>query len=141
MKMTPNFVTPSDFFNYWGLDLRDKLKSRDNQSNKADLFLKRVELRLMNYIDNNSFRNYEWDKLDKDSRESIQYAILEQAMYMFKNGDIALDSGYDMQKGIIAPKNALNEITICQPAIQILQNSGLLNMNITNRKRYYRGFN
>lgn len=138
MKMEPKFITKNDFFRYHNINLEEKLKGGANPSNKVDAFLFKVERRVMTYIDNNSFRNYDFDKLKGDTLEAFQLALLEQALYMYKNGDLAMDSGYDMEKGIIAPGRELKKIIICEPTIEILQNNGLLNLKTKHNRRIIR---
>lgn len=138
----PKFVTVDDFKNYWGKDLRSILRSDDNDSNQAERFLARVEDRLMNWIDNNTFRRIPYDQLRSNPRqfENWQKAILTQAMYMYRNGDLGIESGLDTEKGIIAARSDLVELEVCQAAIDYLSNAGLFNLNVKNRPRTMRGF-
>ena len=138
----PQFVTVDDFKNYWGMDLRNMLRSDDNESNQAERFLARVEDRLMNWIDNNTFRRLKYEDLHLNPRqyENWQKAILTQAMYMFKNGDLGIDSGYDSERGIITARHDLVELEVCQAAIDYLSNAGLFNLVVKNRPRVLRGY-
>lgn len=138
----PKFVSVDDFKNYWGLDLRNILRSDDNESNQAERFLARVEDRLMNWIDNHTFRRIKYENLHANPRqyENWQKAILTQAMYMFKNGDLGIESGLDTEKGIIAPRSDLVELEVCQAAIDYLSNAGLFNLNVKNRPRTLNGY-
>ena len=70
--------------------------------------------------------------------QNLQYAILNQAMYVYRNGDISLDSGYDPDKGIVAPREKLAALEITPAAINYLKVSGLLNKTIKNRRRFTR---
>lgn len=135
MRTEPRFVSSDDFRNYWGVDLNAELRDNDNVSNKANIFLMIVEDRVMSWIDANTFRNVPWEKLSAFQLEEFQKAILTQAMYMFRNSDISLDSGYDPEKGIIASKEDLDKITISQSVINFLKTAGLCNYNISNRRR------
>jgi hypothetical protein len=135
LRLEPRFVSADDFENYWGENLNAKLKG-DNYSNKADKFLLRIENRLMTWLDANTFRVYEWDHLSDFQLENLQLAILEQAMYVFRNSDLALDSGYDPEQGVIADYEKINSIAICQPAIDLLKTAGLFNLRITNKRRF-----
>lgn len=148
--MEPQFVSPEDFLNYWGIDLNETLKSESNDSNKANIFLKRVEDRLMSWIDANTFRVIPWDYLKgpikastkereetiKKQREAWNLAILTQAMYIYKNSEIGLDSGYDPEKGIVATKDSLSAIEICQSAIDYIKVAGLYNHCVSNKLRH-----
>lgn len=150
IDMQPQFVSTSDFYNYWGVDLNEQLARTGNPSNFANMFLRRVEDRIMNWIDSNTFRLYSWDTY-KDSyncgneikqkyiniqKDYFRKAILEQAMYVFKNSDIGQDSGYDPERGIVASQEDLQSIEICRPCINFLKNAGLYNHVMKNRNRY-----
>lgn len=136
MLMEPQFITIDDFENYWGLNLREKLKDNSNSSNKAGIFLKRIELRVMNWIDSNTFRVTTWDRLTDFQLEHFRIALLEQAMYVYRNTDIALDSGYDPEKGFVADYAKLKTLEICEPCLRELKLAGLYNLNVLNRNRY-----
>lgn len=138
MDLQPKFVKPDDFLNMYGIDLEKKLRPSDKESEKATIFLWIVEDRMKTYIDVNTFRNYDWDQvLANDSdREYMQKAILTQAYYVFRNSDIATDSGYDPDRGIIADKGTLDSIAVASVAIDYLKACGLWNLNISNRRRY-----
>lgn len=135
MRSTPMFVEPMAFYNYWGVDLNVLLKVKDNLSNKANLFLMMVEDRLMSWIDSHTFRNIPWEELEGERLENFQKAILTQAMYIFRNSDITMDSGYDPEKGIVAPREQLEKIEISRAALDFLTVAGLYNHKIQNRIR------
>lgn len=136
MNMEPRFISSDDFYNYWGIDLIEKLKSSGNPSNKANIFLRRIENNLMSWIDANTFRNVSWYDLSDFQLENFKYALLEQAMYIYRNTDISLDSGYDPERGIIVERSTLDSITVCSTALNFLKTAGLYNLNVTNRLRY-----
>lgn len=138
MKFDPQFITVDDFLAYWGFDLNDKLKGNDNSSNKVNVFLYRVEQRLMQWIDANTFRLLNYDNLTPYQLNQFKLALLEQAMYMWKNGDLGMDSGYDPERGKIVDRNDLTVLSICEPALNCIKNAGLYNQKIQNRKRYMR---
>lgn len=137
--MKPLFVTADDFLDYWGINLNARLRTNDNDSNKADTYLARVELRLMSWIDKNSFRVTPWNNLAPFQIQNFRYAILEQAMYMWRNGDIEMDSGYDQERGVVLHSNDKEDIVICKSCLNFLFTAGLFNLKITNRKRYMGG--
>lgn len=138
MIMEPKFITPADFENYWGINLHSTLKDENNRSNKANMFLKRVENRVISWIDSNTFRNYGWDSLTEYQLEHFQIALLEQAMYIYRNSDLGLDSGYDPDKGFVAEPDKIKKVEICEPTIRELKLGGLFNLNIDNHYRYNR---
>lgn len=140
IDMTPKFVTIDDFDNYWGRHLRDLLRTTDGNTNQADAFLYRVEVELMNFIDAKTFRNVRYDELSDYQLNQFKLAILEQAMYRFKEGENGLDSGYDRQRGMVATASELERIRICRPAIEYLKVAGLFNLVMRNKPRTLRGY-
>lgn len=138
MRTEPMFVTPADFYNYWGVDLNEELEDEDNISNKANIFLKIVEDRIMSYIDTNSFRNTSWEEIKQypHALECMQLAILTQAMYMYRNTDIALDSGYNPDSGFVATKGELSRVIISEATLNYLIQGGLFNQVIHNKRRH-----
>lgn len=105
-------------------------------SNKANMFLMRVEDRLLAWLDANTFRNFRWEDLSGQRKDALQKAILVQAMYVFRNSDISMDSGYDPQRGVIAQRKDLQLVEICDSAFDILKSAGLYSRVIKNRKRW-----
>lgn len=138
--LSPQFVTVDDFNNYWGFDLRAELRTDDNVSDQAEAFLSRVEDRIMNWIDTKTFRNIKWCELTDFQLDQFKKAILTQAMYMWRNGDLSMDSGYDQEAGIVVRQNELANIRICQASMDYLQTAGLFNLVIKNRPRNVRFF-
>lgn len=134
--MKPKFIDANQFLEYTGIDLSAALKDNDNPSAKVESFLGRVELRVMSWVDKNTFRVKDWESLTNYQLRMFRYALLEQAAYMFRNGDIAQDSGYDQERGVVAEKRMLQEITVCQPCIDFLIQAGLFNATIKNRRRF-----
>ena len=47
MQLGPKFITVDEFDNYWTANLREMLRTSANESNQAEMFLARVERRLM----------------------------------------------------------------------------------------------
>ena len=140
IEFKPRFVTVDDFNNYHNMNLRDMLRSyTGDDSYAAERFLFKTEIKLMQWVDNTSFRRKKWEDLNPYQLQQFQLAILEQAMYRFKNGDIDMDSGYDPEKGPIAGRGQLNRIVVCQSAIGFLSNAGLYNLVVKNRPRTFSG--
>lgn len=139
LNFEPKFVTIDEFNNYWSVNLREMLKTKANESNQADTFLSRAERRLMAYIDHNTFRRYKYEELQGKQLDAFKEAIILQAMYMYKNGDVGMDSGYDGERGIVAKRSDLIEISVCQDAIDTLSNAGLWNLVMKNRPRKFGG--
>lgn len=138
MRTEPRFVSPNDFQNYWGIDLDAELKGDSN--NKSNRFLLLIEERLMMHIDSATFRLNLWEELTDFQKENLQKAILEQAMYVLKNSDISMDSGYDPDSGEVISSEKLEKIEICRNSINYLKICGLYNHVIRNRARFIRFF-
>ena len=94
------YITLDEFKEYFGIDLTEAFKTVEY----AKAFLKRIEDRLSTFVDANFNRNI--DKLYPDftdyQKEHYKLALLEQCIYIYRNGDISVDSGYDPEKGEIA---------------------------------------
>ena len=133
----PKFITIDEFNNYWSVNLNEMLRTSANPSNQAELFLARVENRLMSYIDNNTFRRYRYEDLQGKQLSAFKEAIILQAMYVYKNGDLGMDSGYDTERGMVAKRSDLVELSVCQDAIDILSNAGLWNLTMKNKPRTF----
>ena len=137
MRTEPRFVKPSDFYNYWGKELKGELDLKDNESNMDNLFLLRVEEDLMSRIDKISFRKDSWDNLSEYQTECMQKAILEQADYVIRSGRIMGDGGYDMDKGFVGDPAKIQSVAISPAAKDRLVSCGLINHVIVNRRRYF----
>ena len=135
--MKSKYITKDDFKQYFGIDLENTLKTDDNPSLTADSFLYRIETRMNTDLDCYFYRNVdkEFPKFTDYQKEHYKLALLEQAMYVLRNGDISVDSGYDMDQGIKESRSKLNSITYSQNAINNLILCGLWCRKIKNRSR------
>lgn len=136
MRTEPIFVKESDYNNYTGKNLKSILDPNSEIQNACNLFLLQIENRIMTKVDNMSFRIRSWDNLTPLQKEKMQLAIIEQAEYTLRNGDLVTDSGYDLEKGEIISAEKLRQIEICNMSLEYLQSCGLLNKSIKNRVRY-----
>lgn len=120
-----NFCEPEDFKKMWGIDLQTVMR---DEGITPDAFLARVERQVKKFINKVSFRTYQWRALESVSawRSAMQLAILTQAYYIYRNTDIATDSGYDPDKGITADSNQLKKIKICDEAYEYLHDAGII---------------
>lgn len=144
MTLQTKYITLEDFKVYHGVDLEIRLNKDDNPSNSALAFLKRIENRMEAYLNANFYRiiEREYPEFSDYQKEHYKLALLEQAMYVFINGDISVDSGYDQEYGIKATKNQLHDIIIGENARQELMLCGLWCRKVKNRTgRYYGGWN
>ena len=136
MEIKTKYITKEDFKEYTGIDLMEELNDDSNPSNKADAFLFRVEVRMETFIQVYTYKKLEtcYRKFTDFQKLHYKYALLEQALYVFKNGDISVDSGYDIDTGIIAKKGDLKAITLSPNARDELVLCGLFDRHIKNKR-------
>lgn len=125
--MKTRYITKDEFKEYTGIDLDIELKDDDNPSNKANTFLFKVEIRLATFLDANFARliDDEYKEFSDYQKIHYKYALLEQALYVLKNHDISVDSGYDPENGKIISQRDLMSITISPNAKQHLMLCGM----------------
>lgn len=139
MEIKSKYITPEDFLAYTGINLLEELKDDDNPSNKANAFLFRVENRLESYISAYLYKdmNKEFSNFSDFQKLHYKYAIIEQALYVLKNGDISVDSGYDFESNKVVIKKAeLEQRIIGINAKNELMRIGIWNRNIRNVGRW-----
>jgi len=131
MNLQSRFITKDDFKEYFGIDLDAELKSDANNSNKAEMFLTRVTNRLEAFLQAQFFKklDYEYAHFTDYQKEHYKLALLEQALYVFKNGDISVMSGL-VDNNVATTRKQLNEITIGQNCKNELLLCGLWNVHI-----------
>lgn len=128
MNYEERFLTGEEFFELTGIKLENELQSTsDNPSAVVLNMLKRVERIVDNYISSDFYNNvaYRFQNFTNEQKEWYKLAIAEQALYMLKNGDLSLDSGYTKDKGSVATRNEINNIQISQETIRYLTRLGL----------------
>lgn len=126
------YITPDDFQQYFGINLGAQLKGNANPSDKAYAFLKRIEDRMQVFLNSTFFKNIdvEWRHMSDFQKEHYRLALLEQAIYVFKNGDIMVDSGYDPDEGLKISPHEKREIMLSDVAKMHLEMTGLWTRNI-----------
>ena len=132
MQILTKYITADEFREYTGVNLEAELRDTSNPSNKVNAFLKRVEDRMEVFMNSRFFKNVGdlYPRMTDEQKLHYKLALIEQAYYIFKNGDIYSDSGYDPEKGIIASKHALSELTIAPAARDHLRMTGLYTTHI-----------
>ena len=133
-RLLTRYITADEFREYTGIDLADELRDTSDPSNKVNAFLKRIEDRMEVFLNAHFFKNVSdlWPCFSDFQKHHYKLALIEQAYYIFKNGDISTDSGYDPEKGILISKHAKSEITIAPNAIDHLRMTGLWSGHIGN---------
>lgn len=131
-QILTRYITVDEFKEYFGIDLDASLNDTDNPSNKSVAFLKRVEDSMEVFLNAHFFKKITdlWPWWSDEQKYWYKMALLEQAYYIFKNGDITRDSGYDPERGIVASKHALTEISIAPNTKNYLRMTGLWSAHI-----------
>jgi hypothetical protein len=121
------YITADEFREYIGINLEEELRDTSNPSDKVNAFLKRIEDRMEVYLNAHFFKNVSelYPCFTDNQKYHYKLALIEQAYYVFKNGDISTDSGYDPERGIVASKHARTEITLAPNAVDHLRMTGL----------------
>ena len=137
MEFKSKYITEDEFKQFFGIDLSARLIEDDNPSNTANAFLYRIETRIASYLDSTFYRNvdFEYPEFTNYQKEHYKLALLEQAMYVLRNGDISVDSGYEPDTGIVATPEQLKAITIAPNCKQHLILCGLWCRKIKNKAR------
>lgn len=132
MELQTKYITLDEFKEYTGIDLEASLVKDDNPSNTALAFLKRIEVRMEAFINGNFNRNIdkEYREFSDYQKQEYKYALLEQALYIFRNGDISVDSGYDPEKGEVISGGKIRNLSIAPNAKDHLRTCGIWNRNI-----------
>lgn len=125
--LNTKYITPDDFKSYTGIDLEIELSGGD-----AKAFIYRVEKRLEAYISANYYRivDESWPHLSDFQKEHYKLALIEQALYVLKNGDISTDSGYDPERGPVAQRGDLKSRVLAPNARDQLLLTGLIDRHI-----------
>lgn len=121
------YITADEFREYTGINLEEELRDTSNASDKVTAFLKRIEDRMETFLNAHFFKNINdcYPMFSDYQKYHYKLALIEQAYYVFKNGDISTDSGYDPDRGVVASKHARTEITLAPNAIDHLKLTGL----------------
>ena len=127
------YITPDEFTEYTGIDLGAQLKGNANPSDKAYSFLFRIEVRMEAFLNANTFKRItdEWPCFSDFQKQHYKYALLEQALYVFRNGDISTDSGYEPDEGVKLSPADRKKLTLAPNAIDHLQLCGLWTRKIS----------
>lgn len=127
LDIRTKYITTDDFKVYFGIDLDAELKAGANPSDAGQAFLKRIEDRLAQFIDACFYRrvDLEYPNFSDYQKEQYAKALLEQAIYVYRNGDLSVDSFLDYDKGETANENTVKAKTIARNCKRCLINCGL----------------
>lgn len=127
MELQTRYITADEFLQYTGINLREELNDTSNDSDKVNAFLKRTEDRMEAFLNAKFFKNVSdlYPEFSEFQKKHYKLALLEQAYYVFKNGDISSDSGYNQETLEIANQRKLRALAVAPNAIDHLRLTGL----------------
>ena len=128
------YITLDEFDEYFPEIAPIRVALGDEQ--KALAWLKRIEDRMEVFINSNYNRNIEkeWPVFTENMKEHYKKALLEQAIYIFRNSDISVDSGYDVERGEVMNINRLKKIVLAPNALDHLRMCGLTGRQLNNMR-------
>lgn len=132
MALLSKYITADDFLQFAGENLSGNLVDGDNPSDKENAFIYRIETRLSAYLNANFHQNVDekYPEFTDYQKEQYKLALLEQCLYVYKNGDISVDSGYEQESGIVAERTTLKSLYIAPNAKTHLVLCGLWSTHI-----------
>lgn len=135
ISLNTRFITLDEFKEYTGIDLAVQMKDDDSPSNTAEAFLLRNTERLEAYLESEYFRSpdREFGCMSNYQKYHYKLALIEQSLYIFKNGDISVDSGYEPESGVKVSAGYLSDITLSMNAKRELMLCGLLSRKVRGR--------
>lgn len=134
MTLQTKYITLDEFDEYFPEigPIRQALGGED----KALAWLRRIEDRMEVFINSNFNRNIgeEYPVFTENQKEHYKKALLEQAIYIFRNSDVSVDSGYDPEKGEIMNIDRLKKIQLAPNALDHLRMCGLTGRQLLNMR-------
>lgn len=105
------YITLDEFTQYFPNE--DLIASMGSQEG-AIAFLKRIEDRMEAYVGANFDKNVErlYGEFTDYQKEHYKLALLEQCIYVLRNGDVMVDSGYDPERGEIVNITTLKKLAL-----------------------------
>ena len=121
--MNTKYVTLDDIREYAGVDLTAEIGSTE----QALAFLSRIEIRTETFLDARMHQSVErrYPELTDTQKAHYKMALMEQAIYTWRNGDLSVDAGYDPSEGMKADQGTLLTLTIARNAKEHLMLAGL----------------
>lgn len=129
-------VTPEEFLEYTGINLAVELRGTDhragNPSNAVEAWLERNRIRVNTWIEQHYTGGLGFGFREPTDYEKYHYklALLEQDYYVFKNGDIASDSGRDDNGAMRMSRDDIKELSLALETIRHLNLAGLYRRSI-----------
>lgn len=137
MTFQSKYITADEFKEYTGIDLYANLKDDDNPSNKVNALLFRTEARIEAFVNANFYRDVDEEYKDFTDYQKKHYkmALMEQVLYVIKNGDLSVDSGYDADEGVKISQDAMKKLVIAPNAKDQLVLCGLWCRKVKTKSR------
>lgn len=135
MALQTKYITLDELREYEpDCDLVEAYGSRE----KALAFLYRLEKRMATWLDVNYFQKIDqmYPEFSEYQKEQYKLALLEQAIYVWRNSDISTDSGYEPDEGEKINRNTLKNIKIAPNAEENLINCGLICREVYKRSGF-----
>lgn len=130
--LNTKYITLDEICEYYpNCDLRESMGERE-----AIALVKRQEDFIEAYVDSNFNKSIErtYPTFTEFQKEKYKLALIEQVYYVFENGEISNDSGYDLDKGVIAQN--LSSKAIAPKTILHLRECGIWNRQIAQNRRF-----
>ena len=118
------------------IDLRDVLNTSASAdvANEAERVLDRVSKEVYSFIYRVAAYRFITERAlakDHDARPFLLSAMEEQLLYMLQNGDLAVQSGVNVQNGMAIDKTRLRAAEIAPMAYDIMMESGFVCAAVT----------
>lgn len=141
MEIKSRYVNADEFRIYSGIDLAQNFSDNDNPSDQIEGFIFRIETLLENWINAHFFKvlTSEYPRFSDNQKRLYKIALMEQMIYVLRNGDISTDSGYNVANGKVADINDINKVVICRNTIDALKTAGIITTRIRSRAGFFRG--
>lgn len=138
IELQTRYITADEFRQYFGIDLMAELPDESYPSDKANAFLKRIEDRMEAFINANFAKNVTscYTKFSNEQKRHYKLALLEQAFYVYRNGDVSTDSGAD-EDGVKIDRAKINQLSIAPNAQQQLIMCGLWNRHLQSNEVWW----
>ena len=136
--MKTRYITLDDLTDYAGPEIRDSLGSQE----QAEAWLSRLEVRMEAFLEARLHQSIHkrWPVFSDNQKLHYKLALLEQAIYLWRNGDISTDAGYDVGKGETADITTIRERKIADNAKEHLILAGVWSYKVHREGLWSDGF-
>ena len=123
MEITTKYINKDDFKNVFNINLDEEIQNGDT----PEAFIFRLETRVATFLDYAFHQNVDKMYPEFTDYQKFHYsmALLEQGLYILRNGDISVDSGYSYDNGEISSTNLIVMKSIAPNCMMHLNLCGL----------------